>query len=60
MGNMKNTSRIVFGKFEEKRLLERLRHCRCKGNIKVDVKEISRIVWTEFIWCRIRSSCWPL
>jgi hypothetical protein len=39
MGNMKNTSRILVGKSEEKRLLERLRHCRCKDNMKVDVKE---------------------
>jgi len=60
MGNMKNTSRILVGKSEEKRLLERLRHCRCKDNMKVDVKEMSRIVCTEFVWCRIRSRCWSL
>jgi len=60
MGNMKNTSRILVQKSEEKGLLERLRHCRWKDNMKVGVKEMSRIVWTEFIWCRIRSRCWPL
>jgi hypothetical protein len=32
MGNMKNTSRILVGKSEEKGLLERIMHCRCKDN----------------------------
>jgi hypothetical protein len=43
------------GKEEGKRPLARPR-CRWMDNIKMGLREIGWVVWTELIWLRIRTS----
>jgi hypothetical protein len=45
---------VLVGKPGGKRPLGRLK-LRCKDNIKMDLKEIERWVWTGFIWPRMVS-----
>jgi hypothetical protein len=52
MGERRGACRILLGKPEERRALERSRR---KGeyNIKMDLKEVGWGAWTGFIWLRI-------
>jgi hypothetical protein len=52
MGKRRNAYRILVGNPEEKRPLRRPRR-RWVDNIKMDVREIGRMVWTGLIWLRI-------
>jgi hypothetical protein len=55
MGEGKGTFRVLVGKSEGRRSLERPRH-RWDDNIKMDLKEGGWEVWTGFIWLRIGTS----
>jgi hypothetical protein len=52
MGEKRNSYKILVGKPEGKRPLERLGH-RWEDNIKMD---LSGVVWTGLIWFRIGTS----
>jgi hypothetical protein len=51
MGKGRNVYRVLVGKSEGKRPLERPR-CKWDG-IKIDLKEIGWGVWSGFTWLRI-------
>jgi hypothetical protein len=53
MGEMRNSYKILVGKLEEKRRLERPR-CRWKDNIRMDLTEIGWEVldWMQLVWNR--------
>jgi hypothetical protein len=55
MGEKRNACRILAGKPEGKRPLGRPRR-RWVDNIKVDLREIGRMVWAGSIWLRIGTS----
>jgi hypothetical protein len=52
MEERRNVYRVLVGKAEEKRPLERPR-CRWEDGIKMDPREIGCRVWTTFTWLRI-------
>jgi hypothetical protein len=52
MGEGRNVYRVLVGKTEGKRPLERPR-CRCEDWIKMDLREIGWGVWSGFTWLRI-------
>jgi hypothetical protein len=54
MGEKRNAYKILVGKPEGKRPIGILRH-RWKDNIKTDLREIGRVLWTV-IWLRIGTS----
>jgi len=51
-GERRVVCRVLVGKHEVKRPLGRSRH-RCEDNIKMDLQEVGRGVWTGTIWLRI-------
>jgi hypothetical protein len=53
-GAKRNAYRILVGKPEEKRPLERPRHRRV-DNVKMDLRE-DGVVWTGLIWLRTGTS----
>jgi hypothetical protein len=55
MGEKRSAYRTLVGKPEGKRPLGRRRR-RFEDNIKMDLREIRWVVWTGFIWLRIRTS----
>jgi hypothetical protein len=55
MGEKRNACRILVEKPEEKRPLGRQRR-RCVDNIKMDLTEITRMVWIGLIWLRILTN----
>jgi hypothetical protein len=55
MGEERNAYRILVGRPEGKRPLERPR-CRWEDNIKVDLREIGWVLWTGLMWLRIGTS----
>jgi hypothetical protein len=55
MGETGNAYRIFVGKPEGKRPLGRPRR-RWVDNIKMDLRDTERDVWTRFIWIRIGIS----
>jgi hypothetical protein len=52
MGEERNVYRVLVGKPEGKRPLERPR-CRWEDEIKMDLREIGWWVWSGFTWLRI-------
>jgi hypothetical protein len=44
------TARAI--KLDRKRKIRRT-GCKWEDNIKIDLREIGRLVWTEFMWLRI-------
>jgi hypothetical protein len=54
MGEMRNSYKILVGKLEGKRPLERLRR-RWGDNIRMDLRECWEL-WTGFLWLRIGTS----
>jgi hypothetical protein len=52
MGEGRNKYRVLVGKPEGKRQLERPR-CRWGDGIKIDLREIGWGVWSGFTWLRI-------
>jgi hypothetical protein len=52
MGEGRNVYRVLVGKHEGKRPLERLRR-RWENGIKMDIREIGWGVWSGFSWLRI-------
>jgi hypothetical protein len=52
MGEGRNAYRVLVGKPEGKRPLERLRH-RWEDGIKMDLKETGWGVWSGFTWLRV-------
>jgi hypothetical protein len=52
MGEGRNVYRVLVGKPEGKRPLERPRR-RWEDRMKVDLREICLGVWSEFTWLRI-------
>jgi hypothetical protein len=55
MGEGRNVYRVLVGKTEGKRPLERARH-RCEDGIKMDRREIGWGVWSGFTWLRIGTA----
>jgi hypothetical protein len=55
MGEKRNAYRILLGKPEEKRPLERPR-CRRVDNIKMDLRKRERMGWDGLIWVKIKTS----
>jgi hypothetical protein len=55
MGELRNLYIILVREHEGKRLCGRPRH-RWEDNIRMDLREIGGMVWTRFIWLRIRIS----
>jgi hypothetical protein len=54
MGEGRGVYRVLVGKPEEKRSLERPR-CRWGDNIKMDLQEVNVGVWTELGWLRVET-----
>jgi hypothetical protein len=54
MGEGRNVCRVLVGKPEGKRPLERARH-RWEIGIKIDLREIGWGGWSGFTWLRIRT-----
>jgi hypothetical protein len=52
MGEGRGVYRILVGRPEGRRPLERLRH-RWEDNIKVDLQEVEWGAWSKLIWLRI-------
>jgi hypothetical protein len=55
MGEKRNAYRLLVGKPEGKRSLERPRR-KWVDNIKIDLLEIGWAVWTGLVWLRIGTS----
>jgi hypothetical protein len=55
MGEMRNAYKILVGKPEGKTPLRRLRR-KWEDNIRIDVRELWREVWTRFIWHKVGTS----
>jgi hypothetical protein len=55
MGKKRNACRIFLGRPEGKKLLGRPRH-RWEDNIKITLRKVRLMVWTEFIWLRTETS----
>jgi hypothetical protein len=55
IGEKRISYRILVGKPERKRSLGRPRH-RWVDNIKMDLREMGRVVWTGLIWLRIGTN----
>jgi hypothetical protein len=54
-GEKENACRILVGKPEGKRTLERPRRT-LVSNIEIDLRDIGLVVWTGLIWFRIGTS----
>jgi hypothetical protein len=52
MGEGRKVYKVLVGKLERKRPLERLRH-RWEDGIRMDLREIGWGMWNEFTWLRI-------
>jgi hypothetical protein len=52
MGEGRNVYRVLIGKPERKRPLERPRH-RWEDGINIELREIDLVVWSGFTWLRI-------
>jgi len=55
MGEMKNTFKILVGKLEGKEPLGRHKRV-CEDNIRMDLRETLREMWTGYVWLRIGTS----
>jgi hypothetical protein len=55
MGEMRGGYKILVGKPERKRTHGRTRHRR-EDNIRIDLRELVKEVWTGCIWLRIGIS----
>jgi hypothetical protein len=51
-GERRGAYRVMVGKLEEKRPLERPRH-RWEDNIKMDLQEVEWGAWTGLLWLRV-------
>jgi hypothetical protein len=54
VGEGRNVCRVLVGKPEGKRPLERTRR-RWEDGLKIDLREIGWRVWNGFTWLRIRT-----
>jgi hypothetical protein len=55
----RNAYRILVGKQDENKLLGKPRRS-CGNNIKIDLRRVGWVVWTQFIWLRRGISGWLL
>jgi hypothetical protein len=58
MGKGRGAYRILVGKPESRRPLERLRH-RWENNIKMDLQVVGLGAWTGLSWLRSVTLTWP-